>query len=351
MRITVDMLDKVTPARFSAKQTANAKSVVVALEKYGSNPTIGLDLPHRQAQFLCQMFHENGDFKFDRELKNKDGSLTAAQKRYEGRADLGNTQPGDGEKFMGRTGFQLTGRSNYRQFTKWARTIDSNAPNFEQDPELVNTDPWEGLVPIWFWTSRRLNDYADQNDIETITKRVNGGMNGYDERLAYYTCVGLVLAGYDPGDILGFQRAAQSRGLLPPEADQIDGDPGPKTRAAIHKWLALKASAAIVADPSIQVSASPVTATQEVAVTPKGVENAAPDIGKVVGGAILTGGSAYVEPVLGTFGGLTPLVQLVLVGIGIGLLVWFFYGRQLLALRAKNIKKDVKETRDAGLPT
>lgn len=350
MNITVQLLDKVTPAKFTKAAEKNAQSVVDTLAKYASHPTVQLDLPHRQAHFLAQLFHENGDFRYDREARNKDGSLTPAQKRYEGRADLGNTQPGDGERFMGRTAIQITGRSNYRQFTKWVRKIDPKAPDFEQNPELVNTDPWEGLGPIWYWSTRKLNDYADANDIEMITRKINGGVNGFDDRIEFYTRVGLVLAGYGPSDVRQFQGAAQSRGLLPAGEDQLDGDPGPKTRAAIHRWLALKASAEIIADPEITVTASPVTTTKEVAVAPKGVENSLPDIGKVATVLVAGGATEYVEPVLGTFNAAVPWVQALLIVIAVSAAIWFFYGRQMLANRAKNIKENIKERADAGLP-
>jgi putative chitinase len=116
-------------------------------------------------------------------------------------------------------------------------------PDFIKTPDLINTDPWEGLSAIWYWhvgnpTGKSLNVFADKNDIEMITRRINGGLNGYDDRLHRYTRASLVLAGYAPTAIKPFQVNAQKAGFLPKGKDQLDGIDGPKTRAAIHLTLA-----------------------------------------------------------------------------------------------------------------
>jgi putative chitinase len=204
----------------------NAGQMIAALQAdRGRN---GLDQPHRIAHFISQLSHESGGWRWDEEVWGP----TTAQSRYEGRADLGNTQPGDGKRFSGRTGIQVTGRYNYRQFTAWVRQFFPNAPNFEQDPDAILLDPWEGLAPIWYWSTRNLNRYADTNEIETITRRINGGLNGYDDRLRLYTRAALVLLGYSPNAVTTFQ---QRSGLF------VDGKSGPRTRAALH--AALKARA------------------------------------------------------------------------------------------------------------
>lgn len=351
MRITVNMLDEVTPAKFSKAQRANANSLVLALDEYASHPDVQLDLPHRQAHFLCQLFHENGDFKFDRELRNKDGSLTAAQKRYEGRADLGNTQPGDGERFMGRGPIQITGRSNYSQFTRWARAIDPDAPDFVKNPDLVNTDPWEGLTAIWFWSTRKLNQYADANDIEMVTRRINGGVNGLEDRIRYYTRVALVLAGFGPSGVSEFQAAAQKRGLLPPEPGQVDGIDGPKTRAALHKWLAIQAKGTIAADPEIQVTAAPVVQKEETVVVPKGADKPGTDIGAVVTTVAAGGASKYVDTAGKIFGDATPMIQALLIAVAVAAAVYVIWGRAWLAQRTKRLVRQAEERQSDGLPT
>jgi putative chitinase len=207
----------------------NLRSVLDALTEYG--PPIGLDRPHRLAHFLAQVLHESGSFKFDREIWGP----TPAQKRYEGRKDLGNLQPGDGSRYRGRGPIQITGRANYRAFTKWARSIDPKAPDFEKTPEAVNTGKWEGLGPIWYWslgnpTGKSLNAYADDNNIEMITRRINGGLNGFDDRVSYYVRAALVILGYAPDAVRQFQRDR-------PAAGAADGIAGAKTRMAMHQAL------------------------------------------------------------------------------------------------------------------
>jgi len=203
---------------------ANAQSMLAGLRERGA--AAGLARPHRLAQYLAQLLHESGAFRHDRELWGP----TAAQQRYDIRTDLGNTpaRDGDGFLFRGRTPMQITGRSNYSQFTLWARQFRADVPDFVLDPDAALTDPWEGLGPIWYWETRNLNTYADQGDIEMVTRRINGGLNGYADRQHWYVRAALGLLGRDPGDIRAFQKAA---GVA------VDGIAGPRTRAALHGAL------------------------------------------------------------------------------------------------------------------
>jgi putative chitinase len=246
--ISLALIQKIVGKALPAKQKANAASVVAGLTGYG--PAAGLDQPHRVAQFLAQVLHESGAFTYDHELWGP----TPAQKRYEGRKDLGNTVKGDGSRYRGRGPIQITGRANYRAFTAWARKLDPKAPNFEADPDAVNTDPWEGLGPIWYWDTRGLNRYADQGDIEMITKKINGGLNGYQDRLDWYARVALVLLGLAPNAIAAFQQRA---------GEKADGIAGPRTRATLHQ--ALVALTAPVAQ-SNDVQAAPVVEEKKVEV-------------------------------------------------------------------------------------
>jgi putative chitinase len=222
----IALLEKARGGAFPKRNLANARAVAVALDQHGAR--MGLDRPHRLAQLLAQLAHESAWFKHDREVWGP----TAAQTRYEGRRDLGNTQPGDGKRFMGRGPIQVTGRSNYRQFRDWCRdtlpVAAGTVPDFEADPDAILTDPWEGLAPLWYWTTRKLNRHADQGDIEMITKRINGGLNGYADRIDAYVKIALAMQGFGPRDVDGFQKAA---GLA------VDGIAGPKTRAAMHQRL------------------------------------------------------------------------------------------------------------------
>jgi putative chitinase len=201
---------------------SNATSFLDAIEEHGQ--VYGLNKPHRFAHLVAQLLHESSGFQYDRELWGP----TSAQSRYDGRTDLGNYVPGDGFLFRGRTLMQITGRYNYRSFSKWVRKLFSDSPDFEVEPDAVLSDPWEGLAPIWYWDTRDLNRLADQGNIELITRRINGGLNGYADRLRYYDRAALVLLEYDPEDILGFQR---DQGLVD------DGISGPMTRGALHKRL------------------------------------------------------------------------------------------------------------------
>lgn len=213
---------------------ANMASVLKALDTYGA--TVGLNRPHRLAHFLAQVMHESADFRYDQEIWGP----TPAQKRYDTRADLGNTpaKDGDGELYKGRGPIQLTGKDNVRRFTAWAKKLDPSAPDFVKNPKLLNTDPWEGLSALWYWDEgnpdrKSLNRYADQNNIEMVTKRINGGLNGYADRLNRYGRCALVLLGYgtSKAEIARFQHDH-------PEAGKADGVIGQATRMALHKALA-----------------------------------------------------------------------------------------------------------------
>ena len=130
-----------------------------------------LDTPLRLAHFMAQVAHESGGFRYMEEI--------ASGQAYEGRADLGNTQPGDGKRYKGRGPIQLTGRANYRTF---GRKVGID---IEQHPEVVALPSFGLLVACMFWASKGLNALADADDVEAVTRRVNGGVNGLAERRAY----------------------------------------------------------------------------------------------------------------------------------------------------------------------
>lgn len=132
---------------------------------------------------------------------------------------------GDGVLFRGGTAIQITGRANTILFREWCRARFAEVPDFEADPDAMLSDPWEGLGPVWYWDHARLNRYADENDPEMITRRINGGLNGYLDRLRWYARAALVLLGYAPDAVREFQRVS---------ALTIDGIAGPRTRAALH---------------------------------------------------------------------------------------------------------------------
>jgi putative chitinase len=284
---------------------SNIHSIVVALNQFG--PVLGLDQPHRFAQYLAQIAHESGGFQYDAEVWGP----TPAQARYDTRTDLGNTpeKDGDGYKYRGRTGIQITGKSNYQQFYNWCKAKGFNPPDFVANPDLVNTDPWEGLAPLWYWDTRNLNRYADTGDIEMITKRINGGLNGYADRLKKYSQIGLAILGYDytVSGIKSFQVLARSELLY--DAD-IDGDDGPRTRAAIHQYLVRRGSV-----PVKETKAAPVSET--VPVAPAGAEK--------VASQRFAGLAAVIPAIFSTFSDLPAGYKLILLGVtifGVVVLVW-----------------------------
>lgn len=128
--------------------------------------------PLRVAHFLAQISHESGDLQWRSEL--------ASGQAYEGRADLGNTQPGDGPRFKGRGLIQLTGRANYAAYGKTIGvdlTVDGNWTKIADDPALCAD------VAGWYWANRKINAAADADDADKVTRLINGGLNGLDDRL------------------------------------------------------------------------------------------------------------------------------------------------------------------------
>jgi putative chitinase len=111
-----------------------------------------------------------------------------AQNHYEGRADLGNVQAGDGFRFRGRGLIQTTGRDNYQ------RTGDALGVDLIAEPERLAEPELAARSAAWFWQSHGLNELADGGDIVKITRRVNGGTNGLDDRTALYEAAQAVLA-------------------------------------------------------------------------------------------------------------------------------------------------------------
>ena len=111
---------------------------------------------------------------------------TRAQRRYERRRDLGNTQPGDGKRYMGRGPIQITGRSNYRQVTQWVREVAPDAPDCEAQPELLELPRWGSLAAGGFWVKNRINALAKDGKFTKACIRVNGGLKGIIDRRRYY---------------------------------------------------------------------------------------------------------------------------------------------------------------------
>lgn len=136
----------------------------------------GIDTRLRQSMFLAQIAHESGSLHYTAELWGP----TEAQRRYEGRKDLGNVIAGDGFKYRGRGLIQTTGRYNYAQTAK-ALGIDCI-----NNPELLSEHANASRSAAWWWQSRSLNRFADAGDILGCTKVINGGTNGLEQRKKLY---------------------------------------------------------------------------------------------------------------------------------------------------------------------
>lgn len=133
----------------------------------------GITQPIDQATFLAQIAHESMNLRYTAEVWGP----TPAQTGYEGRADLGNTQPGDGRRFKGRGLIQITGRTNTEACLRaLGRPVD-DFPYLELPVGACRSAGW-------YWRSRNLSDYTGR--FWTTSKIVNGGTNGLDDRIEHY---------------------------------------------------------------------------------------------------------------------------------------------------------------------
>jgi putative chitinase len=127
----------------------------------------------RQAAYLAQLAHESAELRYMEEI--------ATGSAYEGRADLGNTRPGDGRRFKGRGPIQLTGRANYARFGSLLGLDLLGNPAIVAAPEVGFR------VAGLFWKLNKLNELADAETFDRITRRINGGLNGAAGRAACTT--------------------------------------------------------------------------------------------------------------------------------------------------------------------
>lgn len=134
----------------------------------------------RVCSFLSTIGHESGQFRYVREL--------ASGKAYEGRLDLGNSQPGDGVRFKGRGLIQITGRENY---VACMLALDIDCVNH---PELLEIPINAVRSAAWWWNAHGCNQLADSGDQVAVCRRVNGGKNGLADRLELYQRACEVLA-------------------------------------------------------------------------------------------------------------------------------------------------------------
>jgi putative chitinase len=148
-----------------------------------------INTPKRSAAFLAQVGHESGQLHYVRELggdqylsKYDTGTLAAR---------LGNTPAldGDGQKYRGRGLIQVTGRHNYRECSLGLFGDE----RLLASPELLEQPQWAAESAAWFWGQNGLNELADRDQFNSITRRINGGLNGLQDRLQLWARARAVL--------------------------------------------------------------------------------------------------------------------------------------------------------------
>lgn len=173
--ITVEELRAIMP-------NAGGRAALFAGPLSAAMSEFGISSPARQAAFLAQIAHESGSLRYVREI--------ASGAAYEGRADLGNAVKGDGPRFKGRGLIQITGRSNYRA----ASLALFGDASLLDDPARLEEIDAACRSAAWYWQSRGLNELADAGEFQRITRRINGGLNGQKDRLAFHAAAQAVLA-------------------------------------------------------------------------------------------------------------------------------------------------------------
>lgn len=163
--MTPDLLLKVMPL-------AGSRAMAFAIPLEDAMAEFAINTPKRQAAFLAQVAHESASLKYTLEIA--DGSA------YEPRLDLGNTAPGDGKRYKGRGLLQITGKANY------LRCATALKLPLIEIPELLEAPSAACRSAAWYWLDRGLNALADGEKFGSITKLINGGYNGLDERLTHW---------------------------------------------------------------------------------------------------------------------------------------------------------------------
>ncbi len=135
----------------------------------------GIRDPVIKAQIMAQAAHESGDFRYTEEIWGP----TSAQRRYEGRRDLGNVNPGDGSRYRGRGFLQTTGRANYAEASR------ALGADFVNNPQLL-AQPNYAAASAMLWFRKRWNRFTNWSDTRAVTRVVNGGYNGLADREAKF---------------------------------------------------------------------------------------------------------------------------------------------------------------------
>ena len=202
--LTLEQLKQIIPKNANVEQWHQALAQLL--------PEYNINTPERIAAFIAQCAHESAEFTAIREnLNYRAESLQKVFSKYFTTAELaeqyakqpekianrvyanrmgnGPESSGDGWRYCGRGLIQLTGKNNYQAFA------DSLGSTLEEVVEYLAT--FEGAVQsaCWFWESNNLNELADSGDIKAMTKRINGGYIGLEDRQHHYECAKEILCG------------------------------------------------------------------------------------------------------------------------------------------------------------
>ena len=196
------------------RQNHIIKEVAAHLDRYFDQ--FGLATIDQRADFISQVMHESDGMQTTEEY--------ASGKAYEGRQDLGNTEPGDGMKFKGHGLIQTTGRYNHGQFNDWAKRNFEESPDFISEPHRLTAFPWALASAFFYWDQHGLKNVSD---FRALTKKINGGHNGLADRRKYRA---RVIAAYN-GEFAASLLQLGSRGSdvleLQTRLKQVNFNPGP----------------------------------------------------------------------------------------------------------------------------
>lgn len=167
-----EVLHQIAP-RVSGAKLVHQTAIIDALSDALQSTLTSFEITSRLriAHLLAQACHESDGFCTTVEY--------ASGRAYERRADLGNTQPGDGPRFKGRGLFQLTGRANYKAYG------DKLGVDLVADPDAAAEPVMSLRIACEYWKERKINPPADADDVITVTRKINGGTNGIEMRRAY----------------------------------------------------------------------------------------------------------------------------------------------------------------------
>jgi putative chitinase len=250
---TQSQLAQLLPSNLYIEQWYHALSKIL--------PDYDIDTSLRVAAFISQCSHESAEFTVLKENLNyrAEGLMRTwpsrfpntdmaqqyamkpemiANKVYSNRMGNSDEASGDGAKYIGRGLIQLTGKDNYKRFAESIRKP------LEDIPEYLLT--FEGAVQsaCWFWQDKKLNEWADVSDVLTLTKRINGGVNGLADREKKYAYALQVLSSNDytnqiTSSTVVLRRGSRGNAVATMQLKlglTADGDFGPATERALMEW-------------------------------------------------------------------------------------------------------------------